>query len=307
MTYRYLQGIDYGPRDGTLGLSFHMSEGYDGLPPYLARKAGETTLAWVNRVSGVSCHVAITSNGTVWQMLGWDRASGNLNPADRAAEYGYYGGSHLRAVLGTGWTNPNAWTLSCELAGFRSVGPTDAQVAAAIKWGREMKALFPTLRGATGHHDQSPKPCPGLTPNMKAIFTGLGGHGLWNKEANVPGLRLTDHQPALGFARVKPGLVGVQAVQTADLERFGIAAGQGKPVIAKARLLDNPLGKDADFSMDRHTVYVIGGPGIEEAVILAAQVDFEPAPDFTPYGAAYVAAAIEADRARARVTWEETP
>jgi len=179
MTYRYVQGIDYGQRQGTLGISLHMSEGSDSLPEYLARRAGETTAAWRTRVSGVSCTVAILSTGEIVQMLGWDRASGNLNPDDRAAEYGYYGGSHLRAVLGDHWPDPNTWTVSAELAGRRANGPTNAQVAATIKWGLEMKALFPTIRGATGHHDQSPKECPGLTPNMKAIFTGLGGHGIW--------------------------------------------------------------------------------------------------------------------------------
>ncbi len=177
--YRYVQGIDYGPRSGTLGISLHMSEGYDGLPEYLARHSGEDLWEWADRVNGVSCNAAILSTGEIVKMLDDDHASGNLNPDDRAGEYGYYGGSHLRAVLGDGWTNPNEWTLSIELAGFRAAGPTAAQVRSAIKLGNEWKAAYPTIRGATGHHDQSPKPCPGLTANMKAIFDGLGGHGLW--------------------------------------------------------------------------------------------------------------------------------
>ena len=179
MTYQFRQGIDYGPRQGTLGLSYHMSEGGDGLVGFLGRHTGETLAQWAARVNGVSCNAALLSDGTIWQMLDWDHASGNLNPADRADEYGYYGGHHLRDVLGSHWPDPNTWTVSMEIAGYRSIGPTAKQVDAAIRWGLEMRAMFPTIRGATGHHDQSPKPCPGLTPNMKAIFAGVGGHGLW--------------------------------------------------------------------------------------------------------------------------------
>lgn len=192
MTYRFLQGIDYGPRDGTLGISFHMSEGYDGLPAYLARHPGEDLHEWAGRVNGVSVHVAITSTGTVWQMLDWRHSSGNLNPDDRSGEYGYYGASKLKAVLGSHWPDPNAWTVTCELAGFRSAGPTEAQVHAAVQWGREMKAMFPTIRGTIGHHDQSPKPCPGLTANMRRIFDELGGHGLWTPEDDIQAMVISE-------------------------------------------------------------------------------------------------------------------
>lgn len=184
--YAYRQGIDYGPRKGTLGLSFHMSEGGDGLAEYLAQRSGETRMQWITRVNGVSCHAAILSTGQVIQMLDWRSSSGNLNPNDRAGEYGYYGHHHLVDVLGEGWTDPNAWTISAELAGRRLTGPTERQAAAAIAWGLDMKARFPTLRGAVGHHDQSPKGCPGTTPNMKTIFAGLGGHGLWTERTMPP-------------------------------------------------------------------------------------------------------------------------
>ena len=59
MTYRYVAGIDYGPRDGTLGLSFHMSEGGDGLPLYLARHSGEDLHQWAGRVNGDRCDRAL--------------------------------------------------------------------------------------------------------------------------------------------------------------------------------------------------------------------------------------------------------
>lgn len=179
---RFVQGIDYGPRDGTLGISFHMSEGGDELAGYLARHPGEDLHQWAARVSGVSCNAALLSSGEIVQMLAWNHASGNLNPNDRAGEYNFYGGHHLREVLGAHWPDPNTWLVSMEIAGRRANGPTDAQVTAAIKWGRDMMALFPTIRGTVGHHDQSPKPCPGVTANMKAIFAGLGGHGLWTAQ-----------------------------------------------------------------------------------------------------------------------------
>lgn len=180
-TYPWRKGLDYGPRKGTLGLSFHMTEGSGGYPDvaWLTQKSGESKATWAARVSGVSAHIVLTSDGTPYQMVPFDNSSGNLNPNDRAGEYGYYGGHHLRDVLGSGWTDPNAYTLSMEIAGKRADGPTNAQVTAAIAWANDMKARYPSLRGATGHHDQSPKECPGLTPNMRAIFDGVGGHGLW--------------------------------------------------------------------------------------------------------------------------------
>lgn len=197
--YPFVQGIDYGPRDGTLGISLHMSEGGDGLVGFLARHAGEDLHQWAHRVNGVSCNVAILSTGKRVQMLPWHHASGNLNPDDRAGEYGYYGGHHLREVLGDHWRDPNTWTVSAELAGRRADGPTDAQVRSTIEWGLEMADMFQTIRGTTGHHDQSPKPCPGLTPNMKAIFAGLGGHGLWVPQVEEPmgQLPITDQTPML--------------------------------------------------------------------------------------------------------------
>jgi hypothetical protein len=192
VAYRYLQGIDYGPRDGTLGLSFHMSEGFDGLPEYLARHSGETNQEWRDRVRGVSCNAAILSTGEVVQMLDWSHCSGNLNPADRAGEYGFYGHSKLMDVLGDHWPDPNMWTISAELAGFRANGPTDAQIKSSIAWGLEMRDRFPSIRGSVGHHDQSTKACPGTTPNMLAIFEGIGGHGLFPAGGDVKFIQASD-------------------------------------------------------------------------------------------------------------------
>lgn len=188
MTYPFRQGIDYGPRKGTLGLALHMSEGGDGLVDYLARRPGETDAQWRTRIRGVSANACFLSDGTVWQMVDWTHASGSMNPADRnPATTGYYNGTIIRDVLGDHYVDPNAWSISAEIAGRRADGPTDAQVRAVIAWGRDMAAMFPTLRGAYGHADQTDtKGCPGTTPNMRAIFDGLGGHGLWvRKDSDV--------------------------------------------------------------------------------------------------------------------------
>lgn len=189
--YRFVQGIDYGPRDGTLALEFHMSEGGDELVSFLSRHPGETVAAWSSRIRGVSCHAAILSDETV-QMVDFDHCNGNLNPADRAGEYGYFGHHHLVDVLGSHWPDPNMWSLSAEIAGRRADGPTDRQVELAIAWGNDMIRRYPTLRGTYGHHDQSPKGCPGTTPNMLAIFEGLGGHGLWAPDTQGGGDVLPD-------------------------------------------------------------------------------------------------------------------
>jgi hypothetical protein len=280
--YPFKQGIDYGPRDGTLGLSFHMTEGGDGTLGFLQRHAGESMGEWVNRVNGVSCNALLLTDGTIVQMLDWGHASGNLNPGDRAGEYGYYGHHHLVDVLGTHWTDPNTWTISMEICGYRSTatapstwhlppGPTPAQTAAAIAWGKEMTGRFPTLRGATGHHDQSPKGCPGTTDNMKAIFDGIGGHGLWPEEVpDVPGLTITDLVSAPGTVTVK-NIAGVQAVQVDDpSQRFTMPPGSVKTTVAKGKLVGDPLGADTPGN-DRHTVRLIGD---ELAVFLDGQVDY---------------------------------
>ena len=262
MSYPFVQGITYGPRDGTLGLSFHMSEGYDGLPQFLSQHPGENLWEWGRRVSGVSCHVAILSTGKVVQMLDWGHASGNLNPADRADEYGYYGGSHLRAVLGPHWTDPNAWTLSAEIAGFRRDGPTQAQVRATIAWGLEMRDMFPTIRGATGHHDQSPKACPGLTAAMKAIFFGVGGHGLFKE----------DEMPLVAFKAPANEVGGIITVKTDSAaiplsgevgERLPVSAGITRPALGVFTL---------DALADRPSYLMLVGPRL--AFIATSAVDF---------------------------------
>lgn len=164
---------DYGARKGpALGLCFHMAEG-GGTVGYLDKNGSAPP-------RGVSVHTVCDYAGVVTQMLSWSHASGSLNPADRSTNKAYFGHSSLVAVLGAWWTDPNSAVLSMEIEGFAAKGPNPAQVKAAIAWGLDMRRQFSTLRGAIGHADQTDtKGCPGTTVAMKAIFAGVGGHGLF--------------------------------------------------------------------------------------------------------------------------------
>lgn len=267
--YPFVQGIDYGPRKGTLGLAFHMAEGGDGTVQWLSQRSGETKTEWITRVRGVSANAVIQSTGRVVEMVRWPRASGSMNPKDRAGNTGYYNAQILRDVLGQHITDPNAYSISCEITGFRKDGPTNAQVNSAIAWGRDMAQRFPTLRGAYGHADQTDtKGCPGQTPNMRRIFDGLGGHGLWRDD--VAGLTIAGLEAAPGTVKVK-NIQGVLAVQVDDpRQTFPMPPGTTKESIGKGRLVGDPLGPDTPGN-DRHTVRLIGD---ELAVILDQQVDF---------------------------------
>jgi hypothetical protein len=185
VAYRYVPGIDYGPRAGTLGFAVHMAEGGDGTLPYLARRAGETRPQWIKRVRGVSANFVILSDGEIVQMVGWTRASGSMNPNDRGPLAGFYNGSVLRSVLGAHYTDPNAWSLSVEITGYRAKGPNAAQLASLIELVAESRRRFPQMVGAYGHADQTDtKGCPGKALNMMRAW-GTFGHGPFLAEDDV--------------------------------------------------------------------------------------------------------------------------
>jgi hypothetical protein len=174
MAYPYRAAwFNYGTRKTTLGIVFHMAEGY-GTVGYLDKYGARPP-------RGVSVHAVCDRYGHITQMLPWNAISGSLNPSDRSTNKGYYGHTKLVAVLGKYWTDPNRYLVSMEIEGYAKNGPTKAQQAAAIKWGREMKARYKSvMRGAIGHADQTnTKGCPGTSAGMKAIFAGVGGHGRW--------------------------------------------------------------------------------------------------------------------------------
>lgn len=177
MAYRFVQGIDYGPRKGTLGWNVHMAEGGDGTLGWLARRPGESNTAWRDRVNGVSASFVILQGGEVVQMVAWDHAAGNLNPNDRSTDKAFYGRRYLLEVLGDKWRDPNAYTLSVELCGFRANGPSRAQVESLVKLVAESRERYPGMVGAFGHADQTDtKGCPGTAPLMREFWDRLG-HG----------------------------------------------------------------------------------------------------------------------------------
>ena len=188
MTYPYRAArYQYGPRKGTLGLCLHMSEGGDGLVSYLANDPAR----------GVSANFALLSTGEMWRMTPFEVASGSLNPADRSTDKAYYGHKYLVDVLGDHWTDPNAWCISLEIAGHAATGPNQRQVDSIVKWAADMRSMFPTLRGAFGHADQTDtKGCPGSTVAMKGAFDTIGGHGLWQGDDVTPA-PITDQTPKM--------------------------------------------------------------------------------------------------------------
>jgi hypothetical protein len=281
----YIQGIDYGPRKGTLGFQIHMSEGGDELPYYLGRKAGETIQQWHDRVRGVSTHVAILSTGERVQMLGWDRISGNLNPYDRSTDKEFYGRRFLLAVLGDKWYDPNSYTLAVEIAGKRANGPTRAQVESLIEWVGQMRDLFPSLRGAFGHADQTDtKGCPGTAPLMLEAWQRIG-HGLFAPEEPMPGLayRLfvtADTTPfdALGTARMGPNH---SLIRGRDKALLPVPEGLNLGVVQRGVLttpLDAQLGRSA-FPGNRTDIVAFNyndGKTNETYVALLSDVTFTP-------------------------------
>ena len=174
---RFVQGIDYGPRKGTLGFAVHMAEGGDGTLAYLARRRGESDADWRRRVRGVSANFVILESGEVVQMVDWTHASGSMNPSDRGPATGFYNTRVIQDVLGGHYVDPNAWSLSVEITGFRARGPNVAQADNLVQLIAQARDRFPTLVGAYGHADQTDtKGCPGMSAVMLEAWRIIG-HG----------------------------------------------------------------------------------------------------------------------------------
>lgn len=239
---RFIQGLDYGPRKGTLGFVVHMAEGGDGTLPYLARRGTESDSAWRTRVRGVSAHFVILSTGEVVQMVRWDRASGSMNPADRGPSAGFYNAGVIMSVLGSKFIDPNAWSLSVEITGYRKIGPNQAQVEALVALVAEARDRYPSLRGAYGHADQtSTKGCPGTAPLMLEAWQRIG-HGLFAdppqedivKVYSVPGL-FSGSWPV--GTPVYPGPTGPASGKLSTTRRL-LVVGQDKAVSPTRYLVD---------------------------------------------------------------------
>lgn len=274
MTYRFVQGIDYGTRKGTEGFAIHMAEGGDGTVAYLARRAGESDAEWKVRVRGVSANFVVLSTGEVVQMVGWGKASGSMNPRDRGPMTGFYNTGVIQAVLGSHYTDPNAYSLSVEITGFRKDGPNAKQVAATIALVTDARGRYPKMVGAYGHHDQtSTKVCPGLAPGMRAIWNAVG-HGPFLPDTstgteahdvaiNTRGLTLVSHHAVTlpddtrvyEFAEAGAPLIGTFS---GTVPYFGLSNGY------KAVRVSGPDGSVIGYTSTAATVWA--NPPDEDAV-----------------------------------------
>jgi hypothetical protein len=186
----------YGPRKGTRALFVHFTEGAGGWPDvyYLADGAARTAAGYSRGdgpARGVSVNFVILGaaagkdDGRIVRMLGWDRASGSINPnslrRDNDPTFTAPDGSRVtygygvsKAVLGDGWSDPNAWGLSVELAGKAANGPSAKQSESLAALMAEVRVRYGATVGALAHRDeQNYKPCPG----HKVLWASLGGHG----------------------------------------------------------------------------------------------------------------------------------
>ena len=216
-----------------------MAEGGDGTLPYLARRGTESDAAWRTRVRGVSANFVILSSGETVQMVRWANASGSMNPSDRGKTTGFYRTQVIQDVLGPKYTDPNAYSLSVEITGYRNVGPNRAQVEALLGLVTEARERYPSLRGAYGHADQTDtKGCPGTAPLMLEAWQRIG-HGLFIEEAIVkvfssPG-SFSGSWPA--GTPVYPGPTGAASGKLAT-ERRLLVVGQDKPTSPTRYLVD---------------------------------------------------------------------
>jgi hypothetical protein len=186
----------YGPRKGTRALFVHFTEGAGGWPDvyYLADGAARTAAGYSRGdgpARGVSVNFVILGaaagkdDGRIVRMLGWDRASGSINPnslrRDNDPTFTAPDGSRVtygygvsKAVLGDGWSDPNAWGLSVELAGKAANGPSAKQSESLAALMAEVRVRYGATVGALAHRDeQNYKPCPG----HRVLWASLGGHG----------------------------------------------------------------------------------------------------------------------------------
>jgi hypothetical protein len=282
VTYLFRQGLDYGPRSrGTLGIGLHMTEGSGGLGDvtYLARDPGESLAGWRARIRGVSAHVVILEDGDVWQMVDFGHAAGSFDPdARNPAVSGYYNGEVIREVLGGSFVDPNACSIVAEIAGRRAVGPTLAQVHATVEWVRDMRDQYPTIRGAFGHADQtSTKGCPGTTPNMRAIFDAIGGHGRWEDAMHYEAV--SSEEPAV--------VTVAQGAPFLELD--------GKTVVGRASAALGPRPSPYGAGATHRAIYVTTA-GVRR-LVLVVPATIEPAAAVTTVQSAVTA---ERDRVKSR-------
>lgn len=276
--YRFVQGIDYGARAGTLGFAVHMAEGGDGTLAYLARRGGESDTNWRTRVRGVSANFVILSTGEIVQMVGWSRASGSMNPRDRGPSTGFYNTRVIQDVLGGYYVNPNAWSLSVEVTGYRKDGPNAKQVAALLELVAEARRRYPSLKGAYGHADQtSYKGCPGLSDAMLTFWDKVG-HGLFREQSTEGeedmGPTFENAWPPIGTATTTRA---IKIIPTAGEEWREVPVGTERHVLGVVTITG---GSTPQYAGQRaYLVPVPDGPPVSFGLLLASAAVFTAATD----------------------------
>lgn len=276
------KGLDFGPRKGTLGWAVHMTEGNGGIGDvvYLAQRSSETIAAWRERVNNVSAHFVIINTGAVYQMVGWGRAAGSMNPAMDSDDVGFYRQSVIEKVLGQVEYNPNAYSLAVELAGKRAVGPTEAQIDSLLELVALSREKYPTLRGAYGHADQTDtKGCPGVAPQMMRFWRQVG-HGLFLPDGAGGDTGEPDEEIDVGPAFDTTGAAIGQATVTKEGSNI-IATEDGEFVPVELGLVRNVFAtvviKDGRY--DEQPAYLVQIPGTDSTgLLLAALASYVPNP-----------------------------
>lgn len=303
MTYPYVQSaVDLGPARGPrLAVVWHMAEG-GGTVGYLSRP----------NPNGVSVHFVIERDGDIVQMLQLDRMHSSIRasdirttddkPYDWAGVPVVYGATAARAVLGR-WADtakslgPNHASIGVEIEGYAKDGPNARQVAAIAELHRDLETRYPGIRSLSHRDFADYKACPG----KRIPWDRVGGHG-----PEVDRLSVYTSTAVTGHFVTTPGkAIPAYAPAPDGWELRKTWTPQGVYTIGFIRRLVRVAGEAKPSSLlfvPESSSNAVGGLYVSTADVEEVY-DQAPLPDCS----AAIAAAIAADRAKARITWEEIP
>lgn len=297
---KYVQAEnDYGPADGPRsGITWHMAEG-GGTVGYLSRP----------NPNGVSVHFVIEYSGRVVQMLPLGHANGSIRPtAIRTTDDDpylwagvpvVYGATAARAVLGRWHWDPNSATIGVEIEGFAKDGPNGDQAAAMVRLYVDLANRCPGIRSLAHRDFAAYKACPGkLIP-----WDRVGGHG----PEGVETMSIYQRSARPG-SFVIPAKRAVRAWHPAP-DGWDVAKTRPAAPVASAPIpFTHHLGRVSGTTTPSSLLLVDEGHAYFGGLYVStADVEetFDAVPeDPTPYSEADMVAAVAADRAKARITWE---